>query len=63
MATGPAEVPDSPKCDECGIDFARSQDASVHRQKEHYKPSPGIREAIDRIAREDRKLLEKLSEH
>ena len=61
-----AEVPggDSHRCDECEIVFARSDDATMHRYKGHeVKPSPGIREAIDRIMREDRELLEKLGEH
>ena len=60
-----AEVPggDSHRCDECGIDFARSSDAGEHRIANHYKPSPGIREAIARLADQDRELLEKLSEH
>lgn len=61
-----AQVPggDSHRCDECGIDFARSADAFDHRMGNHYeKPSPSIRKAIDRIMHEDRALLEKLGEH
>ncbi len=55
---------DSHRCDECGVEFARSDDATMHRYNGHQtKPSTGIREAIDRLRDEDRELLEKLGEH
>jgi hypothetical protein len=59
-----AEVPggDSHRCDECEIDFARSSDAARHRQGVHYTASPGIRAAIERLRKEDRKILEMLGD-
>lgn len=59
-----AKVPggDSHRCDICKIDFARSADAADHRHALHPYVSEGIRVAIDRIAREDRELLEKLGD-
>ena len=59
-----AEVPggDSHRCEECEIDFARSSDAARHRSGVHYTASPGIRAAIARLAKEDREILDKLSD-
>jgi hypothetical protein len=64
-----ADVPggDSHKCDECGIEFARSSDASRHRNGVHYTASPGIRAAIRKLAiaklaEEDRELLDRLGD-
>ena len=53
---------DSYRCEPCGILFPRTDDATEHRIKNHYKPSPGIREAIDRLRDEDREILDKLAD-
>ncbi len=53
---------DSHRCPDCAIDFARSQDAAEHREANHAKPSPGIREAIERLRAEDRELLDRLKD-